>query len=454
MLNRTNQSSDVSQATVNLPSTSFYGWRVLAAATIGLALGYSAIGVVSFGLFVIPLSQAFGWGRGEISFASLVMNITVVLFSPALGFIIDRFGVRRILLPSIVLFASAIASLSLLKGNIHHYYLTYFFLATFGLGTIPATYTRVIVAWFDRRRGMAIGICMAGVGVGGCLIPPYVQKLISTFGWQAGYLGVAALVLFVSWPAVYFLLKETPKEMGQFPDGDALPEYNRTSQAIDLSGFEFADCLRRPTFWLMGCGFMMLGLSTSGLLTHLVPLLQDRGVSPALAALGTSTYGIALIAGRVFCGTLLDRFHAPVVVVCFLLGPVAGLALLASGANGGWAFFAALLFGMGVGAEFDFMSYLVSRYLGRVAYGRIFSLLYGVFSLGGGLGPLLMGYLHDNRGNYDLALAILCANSIVAILPLSRLGAYPVLPIKRDEKDGPEKLGGEISDSPALMTIK
>lgn len=418
-----------------LPTKPFFGWWVLTAATIGLALGYSAIGVVSFGLFIIPLSRAFGWGRGDISVASLVMSFTVVLFSPVLGISIDRFGVRRVLLPSIILFAFTIASLSLLKGNLFQFYLTYFFLALFGLGTIPATYTRVVVAWFDRRRGIATGICMAGVGIGGLLIPPYVERLISLLGWQAGYLGVAALILLISWPIVYFLLKETPQEMGQLPDGDVSHKNPHAPQSRDLCGFEFGECLRRKTFWQMGCGFTLLGLSTIGLLTHLVPLLQDRGVSPAMAALGTSSYGLALIFGRVFCGLLLDRFHAPLIVVCFLLGPFGGLALLSLGANGSWAFFSAFLFGMGVGAEFDFMSYLVSRYLGRVAYGRVFSLLYGAFSLGAGIGPLLMGYLHEIHGNYDLALAILCANSFVAILPFSRLGPYPVLPsVERDRR--------------------
>src|SRR5687768_9533942 len=120
----------------------FPGWWVLAAATIGMMLGYSNIGVLSFGLFIVPLSGEFGWGRGDVSLAYTAMTYTMVLLAPAAGMLVDRVGVRRVLLPSIVAFALAIAGLSLVTASLLHLYVAYVLVAVLGAGTAPTTYTR------------------------------------------------------------------------------------------------------------------------------------------------------------------------------------------------------------------------------------------------------------------------------------------------------------------------
>lgn len=399
----------------------FYGWRVLAAATIGLSLGLSNIGGASFGLFVIPLSQAFGWGRGDISIAFFLIGCTIVVIAPLAGMLIDRFGVRRVLLPSIVLFALVVASLSRLDGNIKAFYLSYVLLTIAGIGTIPATYTRVVITWFDRRRGLAIGIAMAGVGLGATMVPPIVQFAMAHFGWRAGYLALAGLVLFVAFPAVALLLHERPEERVLAPNA-----HMPTGSSSEL-GHEFSDCLRMRTFWLMALGFPLSGLFTSAMLVHLVPLLQDRKLDTSHAVLGASMLGVALTFGRLVCGALMDRFHAPRVVVGCLLGPVFGLAVLASGANGIETFVAVVLVGFGIGAELDFMSYLVSRYFDARVYGRTYGVMYATFSLGTGFGSLAMGYVQQHTGSYDLALWVLCATTVLALVPFSLLGPYPTL---------------------------
>lgn len=408
----------------------FAGWRVLAAATVGLALGFSNIGVAAFGLFVIPLSQDFGWGRGEISVAVLLMNVTLVILSPPVGAAMDRFGARLIVLPSIALFAAAVAAVTLVRDSIFQFYALYIVLTVAGIGTIPATYTRVAIAWFDRKRGLAVGIAMAGVGLGAVLVPPFVQYLVGHFGWRAGYLGLAGLILFISWPVVFLFLRNTPSDLGQFADGARAGRSLESDRGVE--GYEFRTCLARKEFWLMSGGFILLGLSTSGLMAHLVALLRDRGIAADLAALGASTLGFALVAGRIVCGLFLDRFHAPRVVVGFLLGPVVGLAMLALGASGATAFAASLLIGLGIGAELDFMSYLVSRYLGQRAYGRIYGLMYAAFAMGASVGPIVMGCIRDARGSYDVALWILCIATIIALIPFSRLGSYPRLPVNQE----------------------
>lgn len=408
------------------PRAPFFGWWVLLAATVGLALGFSNIVVASFGLFVLPLTETFGWGRGDVSVALLLVNCTLAIAAPFCGILVDRFGARRVLLPSIALLALALVGLTQIDGNVASLYAGYVALTLCAIGTIPATYTRVVIAWFDQRRGLAIGISMAGIGIGATLLPPAIQFLMDRYGWRAGYLALAALVLLVSMPVVAALLRERPADLGQTPDGVA--PAGRVGDGSDAAGFELRDCMRMRSFWLMAAGFPLLGVFTSGIMAHLVPLLRDRDVSPSLAALGASLLGVMLIMGRVICGALMDRWPAPRVVVGFLAGPVIGLALLAAGANDVLAFVAVALIGLGIGAELDFMSFLVSRYLGPRAYGRTYSLMYSGFAVGAGIGSVLMGYVQQQSGSYESALWILCATTLIAALPFSQLGPYPALP--------------------------
>lgn len=391
------------------------GWWALGAATVGLMLGFSNIGVACFGMFIVPLSTEFGWGRGEISIAVLLMNYTMVFVAPLIGLALDRFGVRAIVPGSVLLFAGAIGSLSLLTADIRFFYLMYVLIPIAGAGTIPTAYTRVAVGWFDRYRGLAIGISMAGVGLGATLLPPLIQHIVASYGWRTAYLALAGLIL-LSLPVILIFLREPNAAQRQ------------ALGASRLTGFTFRECLGRGAFWRMALAFPLLGLSTSGLMAHLVPLLMDRDVSPGLAALGASLLGVSLIAGRILCGVLLDRIHAPFVVIAFLLGPVIGLAMLAGGASAQLAFIATLLIGLGIGAELDFMSFLISRYLGQRAYGTVYGVMYAAFAVGAGIGPLLMGYAQQGLGDYSPALWALCGLTAVALIPFAGLGRYPALP--------------------------
>jgi MFS family permease len=389
--------------------------RIVLASALGLAFGYSSIGIISFGVFVLPLSEEFGWGRGDMSLALTLMSVAIVFLSPVAGTLLDRYGVRRVLIPSIFFFGIAIAGLSLMTGSLLHYYAMYLLLALAGVCTTPASYSRVIVAWFDARRGLALGIVLAGIGVGTAIIPPYIELLTSNFGWRVAFLGVSALILLVSLPAVWAWISEPVKEL---PDGTARVE----------EGFSFRESIATRQFQFIAISFLLLGIMSGGILAHLVPLLTDRGVTPAVAASVASLLGVTLIVARLFIGYLLDRFFAPGVVAVFLMCPVIGLVILMSGAGGTPAIFAVVMVGLGIGAEMDFMSYLVSRYFGLRAFGRLYGLIYASITVGVSIGPIVMGYSEQLGGTYDFGLKVLLFASAVAIIPLMFLGKYPQLP--------------------------
>ena len=162
------------------------------------------------------------------------------------------------------------------------------------------------------------------------------------------------------------------------------------------------------------------------IIIHLVPLLTDRGVSAQSAALVMSLGAVGGMLGRVGGGYLLDRFFAPYVAVCFFCGSALGIFLLWSGAVGGLAFVAAFLGGLGVGAEFDIIAYMVSRYFGLRAFGEIYGYVFAAFTLGGVIGPPLMGIGFDSTGSYSPVLGGFVVTTLMAAGLMTQLGPYRV----------------------------
>ena len=417
----------------------FYGWWNVATGFVGMGLSYAMFTVFAFGVFVIPLQNEFGWTRGELSFAITMTNFAVVIASPCLGLIIDRFGVRRVLIPSLIMMGLTVASMALLSASLSHFYALYFLIPFLGAGTLPQSYSRVLIAWFERRRGIALGISLSGFGVGAMLVPVVAQLMIDHYGWRIAYVGFGAVVLALALPMVVLILKESPAEMGLQPDGNG--EKNATggnpaSSMVDngagnikpapaLSGLTCREAAHTRSFWLILVSFMLVGIGITSVITHLVPMLTDRGVSPAGAALYMSSLALGLIAGRVLAGFLMDYFFAPYVAAFFLLGLLAGILILASGATGAPVFAAAVLVGMATGSEISEIAYICSRYFGPRAFGLIYGLMFSAFQLGSMAGSPLMGIYHDHAGNYAGALWVVAALVAVGILLIVLLGPYP-----------------------------
>ncbi len=404
----------------------FFGWWVCFAAFFGMLFGsYSVFIGITFSLFVKPLEAAFNWSRTEISLALTMCTYTIVVLAPFMGELIDRHGPRRILLTSMAMLGFAIAGLSQMTGALWMLYSLYFFIALVGAGTIPTTFSRALLNWFDKKRGLALGIALSGIGLAGIILPPLIQHGITTLGWQTTYQVMGATVLLLAWPVVFFLFRDQPSSMGLLPDGD-LQDAASGQQADEKSvpGLTFSEALRAGEFWLIFASILLLGVGGTGILIHMMAMLTDRGMTASAAAGVFSLFGLTVIVGRVSCGYLVDRFFAPHVAVIFLLGPAAGLALFALDSGTSTVYLAVVLLGLGLGAEFDLLSYFISRYLGLRVYGKIYGLMYSAFSIGAGIGPLLMGLSYDHLGAYTSGIWIRFVTICLAIVLISRLGAY------------------------------
>lgn len=396
----------------------YFGWWVVLASFIGLSLGSASMGVFGIGVFIRPLEAEFGWSRAQISFAAAIITYTIVVVSPLQGYLLDRFGVRRVVLTSIPIFSVTLALLYFQGPDIRLFYLAWIVIMGFGTGFLNGSYNKVAAAWFDRRLGLAVGIVSAGQGAGAAIIPILAQFLIGRFGWRLAYVGLGAVALVVTFTINLLLLYDRPADRGLTKaDGQEL------SQA-EATGFSVRQCLGLRSFWLTAVAFFFLGTMSTGIATHQVPMLIDRGLSPERAADMQSLFGLALIVGRLGVGYLMDRIHAPFVAMASLLGPVIGLSLYALGVAPGLAALSALLIGFGIGAEFDVLGFIIARYFGRRAYGKLYGLLFSVFLFGGGIGAAGLGIVRTKAGTYSPGLWAVAAATLIALLLLGLLGPY------------------------------
>jgi MFS family permease len=349
-----------------------------------------------------------------MSFALTITNITVVFGSPLMGYLVDRYGVKRLLIPSIGLMGIAVWSMSLLPNSLAWFYAGYLAITLFGLGTLPLSYSRVVMAWFDRRRGLALGIALAGFGVGGALVPEISKTMIEGYGWRSAYQLFAALILLVSLPLAVFVLREAP----QVREAKAqAPEW----------GMRNREAARTRNYWLVLVSFLLVGVGITSVLSHLVPMLLDRGMSLTSAARCMSTLAVALIFGRIFAGFLMDHFFAPWVTAAFIVfGLAGGVTLLALGATGGWAFLAAALVGLATGSEISEIAYIVGRYFGQLSFGQIYGIMFGAFQLGSAVSAPMMGYYFDSVGNYTGALWFVAILALIGALLVAIMSPYPV----------------------------
>ena len=409
----------------------FYGWVIVFTAGVGLLLGYAPVFVYSFSVFIKSLAQDFHTSRTSISFAFTLANIMQSVGAPLIGRLVDRFGAHKVIVPSTVIFGLVIISFKYFSTSLWQLYAFFIVIGLIGTGTAPVPYGIVVSRWFDRRRGLALGLMMMGLSSGAILMPPIAQRLIVLFGWRTAYAIVGFVVLAISVPVVGIFLKDSPEKMGLQPDGE--PDLNTGSTARkNEQGVNWSVARREPTFWFLAGAFFLLGASVHACVIHLVPMLTDRGISVERAAFASSLLGVALLIGRVFTGYFLDRFFGPYVAMLLFSGVAVGISLFLTGAGGSLPLLAVFLVGLGMGAEADIIAYLTSRYFGLRSFGEIYGYLFATFTLAGALGPVLMGVGFDHLGSYRAPLLFFLAATLVATALLSRLGPYIYRPTRRE----------------------
>lgn len=395
------------------------GWPIVLLGVAGVLTSMSAALLYGFGTLVIPLQDAFGWSRGELQTSITFLFAGVAIGSQLLGGLYARFGLRRVALVSLLVQVLGYALLTTLSGSIYWLYLAFFLMPLLAVGTIAITWTQLVSLWFERNRGVALAIILSGSGLAAMIMPPLLAWAIHAGGWRAAFMLLAAMPLLLTLPMALAWLRFPAQLAG---DNDAKAPERK------LDGVPFATAVRSRVFW--GCNVALI-LSVSlivGMVTTIVPYLQDKGVPSLTASQIFSSFGISIIVGRLLVGYLLDRFPPHLIAAASLFVPALGCALfLFSGPEAtGLLILATICIGFSAGAEFDIAAFLMARYFGLRDYARIFGLHLGLVTVIAGLAPALFGHLFTVFGTYNPVLFYCLGCAIVGPLVMLTLGSAPL----------------------------
>ena len=391
---------------------SYPGWKIALAGFFGVMVSFAAIVPYTFGLFLKPLTASFGWHREATSAGFSIAALTVAAASPGLGFLLDRFRPRSIILPCIVVFSAAYASLALLTPHLLHFYLTFFVIGLVGNGTAYIGYSRAISSWFNRRRGFALSIMLAGSALGAMVLPVLAQAVITHLGWRAAYLTLGVLAFAVGFPLTAAFVRERP-----------VAQQDR-NVSTDF-GEPVAKALATPAFWIIAATVCLYAISVNGAIAHLSALLTDRGISASGAAWSVSIIGATSLVGRLLTGLFLDRFFGPRVSQIMLLMTVLGIVLLSVANSLTAGLIAAGLIGFSMGSEGDITPYLLGRYFGLKRFSTLYALTWTTYAIGGAAGPILVGRVFDTLGSYrPITIQLLALPAFIPCLLMFALPRY------------------------------
>lgn len=384
---------------------------ILFAATIVIAIAGIHFHVV--GAMVKPLGAAYGWSRGDVTFALTISSLVHPVTNIAIGWLADRYPARKIALPGIVGFAFGTLLLGLAGPELWTWYAAYFAFAILSAGASSIIWTKLIVTHFSRRRGLALAVSLAGAGILVSTVPSIILALRENFGLGAVYpiLALSSLILMFA-PAWLFL----PREESRPPVETAGPDEKPGWKSV----------IGSSRLWRLGVALIFVASCVGTFITHFQPMLADAGLSAPTAAKIALLIGPAMIAGRLGTGLLFDLLPTRVVAACaFSLPAFACLWLWQFPLDPVSASFLAVLIGVGMGSEVDVVAYLSSRYFGTRSYGLVFGILISLYGSTVGISAWIVGKTFDTYGSYDPALASLIAGIIAAVILVATMGRPP-----------------------------
>jgi len=391
------------------------GWRILFAASLGVAFGASPLPFHAIGPLTVPLTEEFGWGRGDIQFALFLFKLAVVVLVPVIGGFADRAGVRGLAIASLAAFGLLFASLAFTPDSLLTFYLIWILAGALGGFSAPVSWSRGVNGWFVESRGLALAVMLTGTGLTAAMMPAYTAWLIENFGWRITFVGIGMLPLLVAMPFVVAWFREAHDKRG--PSSSARPI---------AQGVTMATALRDYRFWALAVSIVAIAIGMGGMISNFVPLLMDRDFERQSAGNIASVIGFTIIVGRIATGYLIDRYWAPGVTFPLLTMPaLACLILAGQEVSSGYALAAAVMIGLAAGAEMDLVAYLSARYFGLAHYGKIYGVQYSLFALISGLSPFLFGSVYDHFGNYQPILYVAAAGFLIGGCLLLTMGRYP-----------------------------
>jgi MFS family permease len=406
----------------------FYGWIVIGVTFVTMAIGVNAR--TSFSLFFPSIIDEFGWQQGVTAGAFSFGFLASAVVSPLIGRTMDRFGPRTVMEAGVALMGAGML-LAPLTTQPWHLYLTIGVMV--GAGSVCLGYSGqslFLPNWFNRRRGLAIGLAFAGVGIGSVTLLPWVQHMIVQTGWRTACTAMGITILVVLAP-INLLLRKRPQDIGLEPDGDAAPSPSATpvSNVIDPAwvaiDWTLGKAARTARFWWISLGYFCGLYIWYAVQVHQTKFLLDIGFSPAVGVWSLGAVSLLGIPGQIALGHVSDRigrewvwaiscagfaicFAALVALKYYPVLPLVYLMVLTQGA-------------LGYGLTSIMGAVVVEIFQGK-HYGSIFGTIMLAALAGGAAGPWVTGVLHDFFGDYTIAFAIGIGVSALSAIAIWRAG--------------------------------
>lgn len=390
-------------------------WRAHWPLTLAALIGYSTIGLQSYGIgpFVPHLEKAFGWSRTEVMIGLSLSNAVGVFLNILIGMIVDRFGPRRVALTGLMVKTGSFALLATATGTLLNWSLLWIVLAV-GVVLVQSTvWTSAVAARFDHSRGLAMAVALSGTPITAAVVPVLATWLIGEYGWRIGFAGVALSWILVSFPVVFLFFK----------DGRGQGEGAHRSAATFVTGLTLREGVRTAAFWRLLIAFGTFSFYSMAMSANLVPLLNETGISAMQAARIASVMGLVGIVARLTVGFLLDRFPGGLIGGMTQFLPVIGCAILLLDAPSVLMLtLAVACFGIATGAEIDVALYLATRHFGLRAFAALFGAVITFGAINAAIGPYFAGWLYDRSGNYDGLLITIMVVMALGALAMATMG--------------------------------
>ncbi len=397
----------------------YYGWWIVLACS---AITTYNAGILFYGFtaFFNPLIQEFGWSRAATSFAFGLYRLEGGLAAPIVGFLLDRWGPRKMMTVAVIVVGLGFILLSRIN-SLASFYAVFLFIA-FGtsLGfSLVGTYTAA--NWFAKKRGIALGIYTGGISLCGFLVP-VLAWIITTWGWRTASVA-AGLGMWIIGLPLAMVIRWRPEQYGLLPDGDSL-ENNSLSQSdeaevcrpgITEGEFTFREAIKTKCFWLFAIALIIPMMCTAALFVHEMPFLLKAGIPVESAAFVVT--GTVLISGlgRVGFGWMSDRFNNRLIMSIALVCQSIGLLLFAN-IHALWQVIPFIvIFSVGYGGMMPVRFTIQAECFGTVAFGSILGLLYGIWTIGTILGPVIAGRFFDITGDYRMVFVIFGIITLISI---------------------------------------
>lgn len=383
-------------------------WPVAIVGQLGIA--GCTIFAFATGVLLEPMTAELGWSRTAFSSAFFLQMVAGLVILPATGWLADRYGPRRIALLGLLPYTLCVSLLGVVGTPLWQWWaLSLLMAATQGFVT-QTIWISAVVGWFQRSRGLAIAVALSGVGLGSFAWPILAAMALEQFGWRWTFAVLAAGWLALMAPLFLLGFKDPPRDAAGPSEG---------------RGKAWLATVRSPTFLGLMLAGGLFSCAYFGATVNLVPIIKASGQPLSGAAQIAGALGLAAIAGRLLVGALLDRFPTrPLAVAVFLMLPLASVALL--NADGSWpmALLGTILIGFATGAEMDVVTYIAARTFGARIFTAIYALFTSILAICASLGPLLVGFLFDLTGSYQMFLMTIIpfgviGAAVMAVLPKS-----------------------------------